>query len=166
MQVSKKADLYIFQCQLIALDEDNHETEDSLKPVLVKSKTEAQQFLAQGQTVIFDGLVMSRMKAQTHSGKPEMINQNVRLNSGDVEKVNDIMRLMQHHIRNGSLDRMTQLLLKDAEKNFDDFKVAVNPYSSADETRYLIAKDLNEIEAKHASTHSYQQRKRSLCSEM
>lgn len=148
MQFSKESKQYILQCQLIALDDDRRESKDSLEPVIVKSKKEAQVHLNQGRTVILNGLVMSMMKGQTYLIKPETISQNLRLSSGDVERVNGAMRLIQRYIDHGSLDRMVKLLQIDAEKSFCDFKEAVGLISNTNDTHYLIAKDLKEIEAR------------------
>ncbi len=76
MQFSKESKQYILQCQLIALDGDRRESKDSLEPVIVKSKKEAQVHLNQGRTVILNGLVMSMMKGQAYLIKPETISQN------------------------------------------------------------------------------------------
>lgn len=151
MQISKKTKRYILQYQLIALDEDKHESGGSLEPVIpviVKSKEEAQPYLTQGKTVILDGLTMSTVKGSTHVGKLETMNQSLSLGSGDVKRIHDAMRIVQQYIDHGSLERMMQVLQKDFEKNFNDLKEAIKPHSNADDTQYLIAKSLNEIEAR------------------
>ncbi len=148
MQFSKESKQYILQCQLIALDGDRRESKDSLEPVIVKSKKEAQVHLNQGRTVILNGLVMSMMKGQTYLIKPETISQNLRLSSGDVERVNSAMRFIQRYIDHGSLDHMVKLLRVDAEKSFCDFKEAVGLSANTNDTHYLIAEDLKEIEAR------------------
>jgi len=112
MQFTKEADQYILQCKLIALDGDKCESKE---PVTVQSEIEAQQHLAQERSVILNGLVMSTLKDQAHIVKPGTIEQNLRLNSSDVEKVYGAMRIMQRYIDHGELDRMMQLLQKDAE---------------------------------------------------
>lgn len=148
MQFLKEAEKYILQCRLITLDEDKHEGRDSLETVIAQSEKEAQLYLAQGRTVILKGAPMSMVTLQTDNVKPEMINQSLRLSLGDIEKVNDVMRLIQRYIDNDSLDNMIQLLQKDAEKSFDDFKEAIRPHLNVDDTQHLIARKLNEIEAK------------------
>ncbi len=148
MQYSKDAKQYILQCQLIALDKEKHGFESSLMPVFVKTKKEAKDYLSQGRTVVLNGLAISKTKGQTYNEKAAAINQTIRLGKNDVEKINITMRLIQRYIDHGSLDRMMQLLKIDAEENFDHFKESIRLNLSANDTQYLIAKNLNEIEAK------------------
>ncbi|GLQ71238.1 hypothetical protein [Vibrio penaeicida] len=148
MHISKEAEQYILQCQLMAFDEEASESENTQGTVLAKSKSEARKLVEQGKTVIIDGKTMSKVEGRTYIGGSEAIHQRLRLGRNDVEMMSGAMRVMQQYIDHGSLDRMLNLLQKDAESSFDDFKEAIKPHSNIDETQYLIAKDLNEIEAR------------------
>ncbi|CCN40124.1 hypothetical protein VIBNIFTn2_120106 [Vibrio nigripulchritudo FTn2] len=82
------------------------------------------------------------------AGIVPVVNDQVTIDSQDVSLVWGAMRALRHHISHGSLEHMVRILQDDAEKSFDDFKEAIKPHGRADDTQYLIAKDLNDIEAR------------------
>ncbi|MEF1281768.1 hypothetical protein QTO05_22085 [Vibrio fortis] len=139
MQFSKEAKQYILQCQLIELDEHANESKNCLEPVNVESQKELEYYLAQRRTVILNGLIMSSANDQTCIKKPKCL----RLDGSEIEKINEAISLIQRHIDCGSLERVMQLLRKDAEISFEDYEEVIEP-----PTKRLITKKLNEIEAR------------------
>ncbi|MEZ8651874.1 hypothetical protein AB6D92_23305 [Vibrio splendidus] len=151
MRISREAEQYILQCQLTALEEQEYENDDHdsiQEPVTVNSLREAKPLLDKGITVVLNGKHLTAKNGRVFAAPAHVINRSVKLGFEEAELVSGAMRVMEHHIAHGSVKHMYRLLQQDAQKSFDDFKEAIKPHTSADDTQYLIAKDLNEIEAR------------------
>lgn len=151
MRISREIEQYILQCQLTPVEEQEYVNDDHdciQEPVIVNSMREAKTLLDKGINVVLDGKYLTSRGGRIFLSQPHMINRSVKLGFEEAELVSGAMRVMEHHIAHGSIKHMYHLLQQDAQKSFDDFKDAIKLHTSADDTQYLIAKDLNEIEAR------------------